>query len=178
MLSYAMRWPYQKGFTLTELVLTMVIMGVLTVVVAPRFVSVQAYSSRAAYNDVLSSLRYAQKLAVVSGCQVRYSINEKTYSLFQREPGAEEDCNTPVAPWTTSVVNMASSDNIQNYDVVSFENDVVLTSNNFPLIFNALGQSINAGGVPDVSPTATLTVNGSQITIWAETGFVDGVRAY
>jgi len=173
-----MRRLLQKGFTLTELVLTMVIMGVLTVVVAPRFFDVQVYDSRAAYNDVLSSLRYAQKLAVATGCQVQYSVNANTYSLFQRAPGVGANCNTPTEPWATSVVNMAARNNDQTYDAVALTAGVVLTPTNFPIIFNALGQAINSGGTPDASPTATLAIGNDVITIWAETGFAAGSRAY
>jgi len=156
----------------------MVIMGILAIVVTPRFFGVQVYSSRAAYNDVLSSLRYAQKLAVATGCQVQYSVNANAYSLFQRTPGVGEDCNTLTALWTTSVVNMASRDNDPTYNAVALTDGIVLTPTNFPLVFNALGQAVNTGGAPDASPTATLAVDDEVITIWAETGFAAGARAY
>ena len=180
MFSYATQRLFQKGFTLTELVLVMVIMGVLAIVAAPRFFDVQVYNSRASYNDVLSSLRYAQKLAVATGCEVQFSVNAAadTYSLFQRTPGAGENCNSVIAPWTTSIVNLASRDNSQTYNAISLGNGVTLTPTDFPIVFNALGQAINAGGAPDVSPTATLAVDGDLITIWAETGFAAGSRAY
>jgi len=164
----------QNGFTLVELTLVMLIMGILAVVAAPRFIGMQVYNTRASYNDVLSSLRYAQKLAVVTGCGVRFSVNANTYSLFQRTPGVGEDCNSVTAPWTTSVVNMASRDNDQTYNAIAVADGVVLTPTNFPLEFNALGQAVNGGVPPDVSPTATLDVDAEQITIWAETGFVQG----
>jgi MSHA pilin protein MshC len=54
----------QSGFTLVELITVMVIIGVLAVAALPRFVNRSAYDSRAFYDQLIATLRYAQKSAI------------------------------------------------------------------------------------------------------------------
>jgi MSHA pilin protein MshC len=52
------------GFTLVELVTTMVILGVLAAVIAPRFLGRQGFEARGYYNASAIAIRYAQKTAI------------------------------------------------------------------------------------------------------------------
>ena len=54
----------QAGFTLTEVIVVMVVMGILSAVALPRIMDNRAFISAAFYADVVSALRYAQKSAV------------------------------------------------------------------------------------------------------------------
>jgi MSHA pilin protein MshC len=54
----------QRGFTLTELVMTITIIGILAVIVAPRFMSSRPFESRGFYDEAHAIVRYAQKTAV------------------------------------------------------------------------------------------------------------------
>ncbi len=54
----------QRGFTLTELITVMVIVGILAAVVMPRFFERNVFDSRAFHDQVVSTLRYAQKAAI------------------------------------------------------------------------------------------------------------------
>lgn len=54
----------RRGFTLVELIVTMVIVGILAVAVMPRFASTTAFDERGFYDATLAILRYAQKSAV------------------------------------------------------------------------------------------------------------------
>ena len=53
-----------RGFTLTELVMTIVIIGILSVIVAPRFMSSQPFETRGFYDEAQAVVRYAQKVAI------------------------------------------------------------------------------------------------------------------
>jgi MSHA pilin protein MshC len=68
-----LRWPVARnpgpvqnehGFTLVELIVTMVIVGILAVAVMPRFANTTAFDERRFYDATLAILRYAQKSAV------------------------------------------------------------------------------------------------------------------
>jgi len=71
----------QRGFTIVELILVIVIIGILAAVVGPRFFIKSNFDERFYFEEVLSSVRYAQKLAVASGCLVRVTVNGSGYSL-------------------------------------------------------------------------------------------------
>jgi len=155
----------QQGFTLTELVVVIVIMGILAASALPRFMDVQIFESRAFYEEVLSSLRYAQKMAVGTGCQIEVTVITApapgSYSL-NRETG----CNN--GNFTGAAITNLRTGNA--YPTNAPDGAAIVNAVNFPITFNRLGQAINAGA----AQTATVDVGGRTITIWQETGLVTG----
>ncbi|HZW22007.1 type II secretion system protein, partial [Noviherbaspirillum sp.] len=52
------------GFTLTELIVTLVILGILAIAIVPRFLDRSTFDSRGFHDETLAILRYAQKTAI------------------------------------------------------------------------------------------------------------------
>ncbi len=77
-----MRAHGQQGFTLTELVIILVLVGVLAAFVAPR-INIEGFERQAFVSELINALRYAQKTAIGSGCHVQATINAAadSYSL-------------------------------------------------------------------------------------------------
>lgn len=75
------------GFTLVELVLTLVVLGILALVVLPRFFDATAFRARGYFNEILSAARHGQKLALASGCRalLEVEVDPAGYALLQEE---------------------------------------------------------------------------------------------
>jgi len=63
-----------RGFTLIELITILVLVGVMAAVALPRFADRRAFESRGFTDQVLSTLRFAQKSAIAERRRVRVAI--------------------------------------------------------------------------------------------------------
>lgn len=72
------------GFTAVELVLVIVIIGILSAIAGPRFFNHSTFAERGFYDELANAMRYAQKVAIASGCRVRVDLTASTYALNQQ----------------------------------------------------------------------------------------------
>ena len=68
------KFSNQAGFTLIEMVTVIVILGLLAVVVVPRFLSPSNFDSRATSDTLISSLRQAQQLAMTKAPNANVTV--------------------------------------------------------------------------------------------------------
>jgi MSHA pilin protein MshC len=96
--------PAANGFSLIELLACIVIIGVLAAVAGPRFVDYQPFQERGYLNEVAAAMRDAQRVAVASGCDVRFTVTSSGgaagYSAKQQRVWAASGCT---GPWTLNV---------------------------------------------------------------------------
>jgi len=74
----------QAGFSLVELVTVMVLLGILSVMVLPRFFDNDIYKERGFQDLFAADVRFAQKKARFSGCEVRVLTTSGSYNITQR----------------------------------------------------------------------------------------------
>ncbi len=139
------------GFTLVELVMTMVIIGILGAVAVPRLFDNTIFQSRGFSDQVKASVRFAQKVAIA---QHRFVCLNFTATGLTLSLGTTNACGTPVSMSDGSASLNAPSG-------VGF----VSTPANFN--FDVLGR-------PSFATAQSVSITGSNaaITIEAETGYV------
>lgn len=74
----------KSGFTLTELVIVIAVLGILTAVGVPNFLSwLPKYRLKSAARDLYSNMQLAKMAAIKSNqkCRVRYSVNPDQYTV-------------------------------------------------------------------------------------------------
>ncbi len=152
-----MRIGGSKGFTLVEMIVTLIIVALIAAVTGPRFFSLSAFQESGFYDETVSAVRYAQKYAVASGCTVRVQTTASGYTLYR--PAAVANCNTP-GSYTTPLADPSGNANTFTRTAPS---GVVLTAADF---------TFSASGTASVTPSIAISVNSRSFTVFGETGFV------
>lgn len=80
----ARRSKWQAGFTLMELIVIVVLLGILSVVVYARF-NPATFRAAGFEQEVRAAIRFAQKFAIESGCDVQVDISGGGYVLRIRD---------------------------------------------------------------------------------------------
>jgi len=71
----------QRGFTLIELIMVLVLLGVLSIAVVPRAVDLATFGERGFHDETLALLRYAQKTAIAQRRTVCVALNANGVAL-------------------------------------------------------------------------------------------------
>ena len=154
----------QTGFTLIELIVVMVLVGVLAVFVAPR-INTADFSARGFHDETLAFLRYAQKTAIAQRRTVCVAFTATTATLTIDAAAGTTTCpggamtgprgETPATVPSLPPAKMAG-----------------ITYSIFPVagfFFNGLGQP-SAGQTIQVANGGVAIAQ--AITVEAETGYV------
>lgn len=139
------------GFTLVELVVVLVVLAIVSAVALPRFFNLSDYRTRAAYDEIAGAVRYAQKLAVASGCDVQVAITANSYALQQHATSCTSGAFTTISDHPVTAATLSG----------------VTVAPTTSFIFDAMGRCSSCSG------NVTFTVDGKAFTLYAETGYVD-----
>ncbi|OYT94408.1 MAG: prepilin-type cleavage/methylation domain-containing protein [Pseudomonas sp. PGPPP3] len=143
-----------RGFTLIELLVVIVIIGILAAVVGPRFFDRQVFDDRLFFEESLSAVRYAQKLAVASGCSINTQVSNSGYALSYAAGCGGIAANSAVANPSGGAYAAGNSHNVSVSPALN-------------VTFDSLGAASGAANSASfASGTFTLTVN-------LATGFIE-----
>lgn len=153
------------GFTLVELVTIMILVGILAVFVAPRFVDRRVFDTRGAFDEVSAALRFARQQAIAQRRVVCVTLTSNGLSVFRALLPDQSACTA------TYLANPATGRDYQ----LAMPNGIALAANGatsalpVTIRFDALGRSNAAAGC---------RVNGDGslcLSVEADTGYVHTV---
>lgn len=146
----AMPLRHGSGFTLIELIIIILVLGVLAAVAMPRL-SLQGYRETGFFNQSLAAIRYAQKQAVSSGCYVEVDISPSGCTIEWAGGPAGSGC-----PGSGAIVNPVGG----STDFCADSTPAGAPSASFT--FDNIGRP---GGIQ------TINLGSRTITVEAETGY-------
>jgi MSHA pilin protein MshC len=147
-----------KGFTLIELIMVMVMLGVLAVFAAPRVFNRNDFEARGFHDQTLGVLRFAQKTAIAQRRSVCVAFTTNSVTLTIANAEAIAACASPLNG-PTGLATLTAPAN------------VTYTTTPVAFRFDGLGQPLT--GVSTAAPRTINVVNATgTISVEAATGYV------
>ena len=151
-----------SGFSLIELITVIVLLGVLSVFALGRLSSPSQFAVKGFFDDTVNAVRFAQKLAVSTGCDVQVEMSTAGYQLRRSSACTANNFNALV-------------DNPANRSK-PYENlttGFIVSPANF-IVFNARGVLDSGDNVTyTVSDGTTGSSNSFGFTVFGQTGLVN-----
>jgi MSHA pilin protein MshC len=171
----------EAGFTLTELVVLLVIMGILAAVAIPRFFDRETFDARGFSDQARSMIRYAQKVAIAQNRNVHVRLNGVSlafcFAPFAADGSCASQVSAPAGTNSGSAATLTACGNSSTWFCEAVPAGIAYAATP-PFFFNASGKPFHAG---DVVPDSTfagldmaLTGGGAihHVVIERETGYV------
>lgn len=150
----------QVGFTMIELVVVLLLVGVLMAVGMPRFFNQLTFLEWGFSDEVGEALRFGQKLAVATGCDTQVAITATSYQMNQRA-----SCNSGAF---TQTVQLPGGDTTGYTGTAP--NGVSLSA--VSLYFDALGRPRNSATSALLTAATAISIGSRSVTVEPETGYV------
>ncbi|MBN1359924.1 MAG: GspH/FimT family pseudopilin [Sedimentisphaerales bacterium] len=164
--------PGNAGFTLIELMIVVVIIGLAAAIAVPMMSSAASFQIRAGANMVAADLEYAKSLAISRGqyYSVVFDPVNETYRIEDKYGAA---VSHPITKDPSYVVDFRNNSRVDRVDIVSaaFDGQTTVT-------FDYLGSPYSGSPLSGMSPlldgTITLQAGDAQKTITIEpvTGYI------
>ena len=138
--------------------MVVVVLGILSATALPRFFDLSTYQQRGFFDDTLNAIRYAQKLAVATSCNVQLNIVGNQFTLNRPNASDRSLCNsTNASDFSQAIMRPGSGE-------ASYQGSQSgVSASDTTLYFTARGAA---------SSGATITVGSRQISVVQNTGFI------
>jgi MSHA pilin protein MshC len=155
-----------RGFTLIELIMVIIIMGVLAVVAAPRIINTGDFYARGFHDETLSYLRFAQKTAIAQRRTVCVTFSTNSLTLTIASATASFNCTTAgalIGPKGETTVTLSAKSTVAFASLPSPPSD---------FNFDGQGQPITSLGAAMATQTFQVSGASNSITVETVTGYV------
>ncbi len=148
-----------SGFTMIEMIVVLLLIGILAAVAMPRFFSVSPFQQWGFNDELSSAIRYANKIAVATGCDTRVVTTTNSYNLKQRAT----NCTSG---------NFTREVHISGGDTSGYQGTAPsgITLSVAQFYFDSNGRPRDSSGTLLLTPI-TISVGSSNITVEPETGY-------
>lgn len=154
-----------RGFTLVELIIVIVLLGVLAVYAVPRMLNSNDFNARGFHDVTLAYLRYAQKTAIAQRRTVCASFTGNSVALQITNTAGVLVCD---ASNSAAYRGPDGALTAQGRGGVGYSGAIAPTA----MAFDGLGQPLDGAGVV-LTAAKTIQISGvADITVEAATGYV------
>ncbi|WP_418067324.1 prepilin-type N-terminal cleavage/methylation domain-containing protein [Sedimenticola hydrogenitrophicus] len=150
----------QRGFTLVELVVVLLLVGILAAVGMPRFFNQLTFQEWGFSDELAGALRFGQKLAIATGCDTQAAITAAGYQLNQRVT-----CNSGAF---TTPVRLPGGDGTGYAG--SAPGGIALTAAS--LYFDALGRPHDSADGNLLAAATNIAIGSRSVSVEPQTGYV------
>lgn len=157
---------FQAGYTVVELVVVLVLMGILAANAMPRFFTASRFDEMGYADAVQSALRYAQKLALASRCDLRVEVTSAGYALFRRQ----REVTDPPAPACPSGAFTVAV-NRPGGQTWTGTTPAGVSVGALDIYFDAWGSPHDTGSGAAQTATVTLGIGSRTLSLEPETGY-------
>ncbi len=150
-----------SGYTLLEIVVVLIIVGVLAAVFAPRFIGTSGFTGQTTADKFLAAARYAETLAQNQDIATSLTVNGTSFSVTQNGSPVPN----PTLRSATFVVNLPNGVTLTPATTVTFqsENGVAFKQQGLP---------------PNAVKTFTIASAGPAVTVYiTPTGYLYACQA-
>lgn len=157
------RFAFQAGFTLIELIMVIVMLGVLAVFAAPRILNTGDFYARGFHDETQAYLRYAQKTAIAQRRTICVTFTSTSVSLGIASAEATPNCAT---------AGTLTGPKGDSPPTVNARSGVSYVSPPTSFNFDGLGQPITAAGSAQATQVIQVSGVSKSITVETATGYV------
>ncbi len=168
------------GFTLVELVVVMVLVGIVAAIGVGRFFDNKGFQAITLTDRVSGMLRYGQKLAVAQNRPVYVSLASRVALCFDAACSQSQRIAAPSSMNSGSTNTLAACSNATNWECEAAPNGLTITAAVTSFYFDPLGKPFAAGdpypGATSNFSTLTIRIAGDgsnhDVLVERETGYV------
>ena len=153
-----------SGFTLIELIVIILVIAVVSAFAASRFVNRTAFDEIGFFEESLSGVRYAQKVAMASGCDIRVTFNASGLQLRQWIDAGNNSCDFASPGAVLGPVQKPGGGNFTGTAPAG----VSVSSTDF--FYDQTGTPRNIAGAELLTETVT-TIGGRNLSVAPHTGY-------